>query len=71
MEQARLATVHQFGVACTGCRRFILLSARPTANEFSAACNRCGVRNWYHASAVVLFAESEKPGQKSPQPQTR
>jgi uncharacterized paraquat-inducible protein A len=70
MEQTQLASAHQFGVACTQCQRFIVLSVRPTASEFSAACNRCGTRTWYRASALVLFSGSEKSGHKTPQPQT-
>jgi hypothetical protein len=67
MEQTQVASAHQFGVACTQCQRFIFLSARPTASEFSAAGNRCGTRTWYRASAVVPFGP-EKLSPKAPQP---
>jgi len=70
MEQTQLASAHQFGVACTQCQRLIVLSARPSAREFSAACNRCGVRSWYRASAVVPLEGPGRFSQKLPQPQT-
>jgi hypothetical protein len=65
MEQADSAAANQFGVACKQCRRFIFLPVRPTASEFSAACNRCGTRDWYPASAVVMLGGSAKPKLKS------